>query len=479
MTKLTTEVDKSTVAAGGSSVRAAVTLQPGMQETPVTRQISLCLDTSGSMSGAKIEQLREGVRWVFGYLEDDDHISIVSFSEDVEVVLPATRWGDITLDEAEAAVDDLEPGGGTDVLAGLEAAADTVADLPTGEDVGRRILLLSDGRDETMRTEFASFARRVRREDAITIPAAGIGEFYDEGTIRAVGSASDGEWVHLSAADDIENFFGRKVETLNTVVAPSPHLQFDLAEGATMDEVYLRRPQVRDASYERVGDTVRVFLPDLVEFETQEVVCTIDTPRCTAGTPFTLADVTLNTSEESVGTAIEVTCAGDVSAQETRIDDESVTVKHVETMVRKAASEGDVERAETIVEQATDDPDAVASEETVVQDEPVTSEETVIAGDTAAEEDESVTDHETVVGGGGDAGEDGVTDQETVIAGADDPAESVTDLRTVIGEDDLAELETVIDDETVADLDTVVESADEADLAAQYETTKIEDEDHR
>jgi Ca-activated chloride channel family protein len=352
MTKLTAELDRAEVDASGSSATGSVRIEPGMTDADAQRHIALCLDTSGSMSGEKIERVREGVRWVFGYLAEDDYLSIVSFDDDVEVLLPATRWGTMALADADAVVQGLQAGGGTDIRAGLETAHGTLADLPTGPDVGRRILLLSDGRDETPTAAFGEFARGVRRQDGIAVPAAGIGDFYDEDTIRAVATASDAEWVHLSRAADIENFFGRKVETLRTVVAPSPNLEIGLPAGTEVGEVYLRRPQVRAANFEWVGDAIRVFLPDLLEFETQEVGFTVETPPCEAGGRFTLVDVTLNTPGEAASTAVAVDCVTD-PAEDTRVESSEVAVRHVDTMVRDAAGEGDVDRAATIIQQAT------------------------------------------------------------------------------------------------------------------------------
>ena len=353
MTKLTTATDRTEVSAAGSTVTASVRIQPGMADEDVTRHIALCLDTSGSMAGEKIEQVCEGVRWVFGYLADDDYLSIVSFDDEVEVLLEGTRWGDVTLDDAEALVDELSPGGGTDILAGLEAAYGTLSNLPAGPDVGRRILLLSDGRDETPVDSFADFARHVRREDGIAVPAAGIGDDYDEDVIRTVGTASDGEWVHLSRPTDIENFFGRKVESLRTVVAPNPNLELLLPRGAVFRDAFLRHPQVRDANYEVTDNLVRVFLPDLLEFELQEVVMSIDSPPCEVGRRYTLADVTLHTREDSTQELVEVDCvpadAGDVAG----VDSAEVATNAVETRIRKAAAEGDVDRAATILKEAT------------------------------------------------------------------------------------------------------------------------------
>ena len=430
MTKLRAQLDRGQVAAGGSTVTGSVRIQPGSTDADAQRHIALCLDTSGSMSGEKIERVREGVRWVFGYLAEEDYLSIVAFDDDVEVVLPATRWGTLALDEAEGVVEGVRAGGGTDILAGLEAAHATLADLPTGPDVGRRTLLLSDGRDETPTAEFAAFARRVRREDAIAIPAAGIGEFYDEATVRAVATASDAEWVHLARAADIENFFGRKVETLRTVVAPSPNLEVAIPEGATVGDVYLRRPQVRDANYEHVGDAVRVFLPDLLEFETQEVVFAVETPPCEAGGRFTLVDVTLNTAGESTSAAVAVDCVADPEA-ETSVEATEVAVRHVETMVRRAAGDGDLDRAETLLRAATGE--GLDDQTTRVRDD-------ADATDAAA----------------GESAPDEAADQATRIR-------DVPDLRAA----DADELET---------LRTVVEETAEDDAEAQYETTKIEED---
>jgi Ca-activated chloride channel family protein len=479
MTKLSVQLDRGSVPAGGGTVRAAVRIQPGMTDENARRHVAMCIDTSGSMSGEKIEQVREGVRWTFGYLSDSDYLSIVTFDDEVEVVLPATRWGDMTLDEADAIVEEMRPGGGTDILGGLEAAYGTLEDLSAGPDVGRRILLLSDGRDETETPTFAEFARRVRREDGIAVPAAGIGEFYDEATIRTVGTASDGEWVHLSRAGDIENFFGRKVETLGTVVAPSPNLEVGLPAGARVGEVLLRQPQVRAANVERVDDGVRVFLPDLLEFETQEVVFTVEAPPCEGGRSFRFADVTLNTPGETTTAAVDVECVAETGTGATEeVETPEVTVKHVETKVRKAASEGDLERAETMLAQATGEAD-VPDETTEIRRD-VGDEGARTRDETDPDDDETWT----VVGDDVQVRQDQPETEATKIQ-QDQPETEATKIQqdqpeteaTKIQQEAVADLSGVVDEEGLAELRTVVESTAADDLEDQYRTTKIRDEE--
>lgn len=384
MVEVSVALDSSTVPASGGALTATVTIQPGVEETAAERHLALCVDTSGSMAGEKIEQVREGIRWVFGYLDGEDTVSIVAFSDVVEVVLPATRWDDLDREAVDAAVDRLTANGGTDILGGLEAAHETLRDLPTGPDIARRILLLSDGRDETPVETFVDLARRLRREEDIAIPAAGIGDFYDEEVVRGIGTASAGEWVHLSRPADIEDFFGRKVNSLQTVVAPNPNIEFELTDGVEIDEVLLRRPQVRDVQTERRGRTVRVYLPDLVELEAQELTLRLETPPCPDGETVRLAAVRLNTRTGNPTTAIEADCSAGVGDRETRVEAPEVSLAHVDTVIRKATSEGDVETAETVIDRATEihDEADVAALDTVVEDDAggVSALDTVIEG---------------------------------------------------------------------------------------------------
>ena len=348
-------------------MKASITIQPGVQRTDVVRHVALCVDTSGSMTGEKMAQVREGILWTFGYLDPDDYVSVVSFDDEAEVVLPATRWGDLDRDAAEAAIEGMEASGGTDVMAGLRTAHETLSELPTGGDVARRILLLSDGRDDTPPETFADVARRIRIEDDVSIPAAGIGDYYDEDVIRAVGTASEGEWIHLSEPSDIEDFFGRKVEGISTVVAPQPHLELSLAEGVEVREVLIRQPQVQAANYDSHDDTVRIYLPDLLEFKEQEVVLEARTPAWRPGRTVALADVVLRAEGRGERGTIVVRCTDD--PDELAVTNDDVGVRHVETKVRKAAGEGDIEAAETLVDHATEvhDEENLSTLRTVVE----------------------------------------------------------------------------------------------------------------
>src|SRR6476646_6830167 len=74
------------------SAPAPVTTVAGSAGAPLN--LSLVLDTSGSMGGAKLQNLKGAVKWVINHLSPDDTISITLFDEEVNLLIPVTRLAD-------------------------------------------------------------------------------------------------------------------------------------------------------------------------------------------------------------------------------------------------------------------------------------------------------------------------------------------------------------------------------------------------
>jgi len=369
MASIDTSVNRPNVPADGTTVTAEIDVAPGEQTQDVRRHIALCIDTSGSMEGDNIKRARDGAAWVFGLLADDDYVSIVAFDTKAEVILPATRWSDLERQTAMDHVEELTAGGGTDMYNGLKAAKETLSSSATGSNTVNRLLLLSDGKDnERTPSEFEELAEEI--DDAgVRIQSAGIGTDYNEDTIRTLGTIGRGTWTHLDAPGDIEDFFGEAVEQAGSVVAPDAHLDLDVAPGVEVSEVYRALPQAQEVTPEWEANATRIKLPDLIERESQRVVLKIHAPPREAGTEEVLADVMLSARGDSASEQIAVTYTDDQS--ELAEHNESVDIDHKQTVIRTELGKGNVEAAETKVEQMTvvhgEDADAVAEAERQTQ----------------------------------------------------------------------------------------------------------------
>ncbi|MFB6222957.1 MAG: VWA domain-containing protein [Haloarcula sp.] len=346
-----TKVNRPCVPTGGAKLTAEIEVEPGRLEEQPTRQIALCIDASGSMAGEEIEQARAGAEWVFGLLDEDDYVSIVAFDNEVTTALAPTRWGDITRESAVDAVADISAGGGTDMYSGLLEAKASLRDLPTADKTARRVLLLSDGKDNSHDPEaFGQLAREIDSE-GIRIKAAGIGSDYRKETIRTLGTVARGEWTHLDAAGDIESFFGDAVEEAGTVVAPDARLELDVADGVEVSDVYRALPQTQSVDPDWNDNTAVVPLPDLLERETQRVVLKIHAPAHDAERSVSLADVTLSAGGET--TREKVTVEYTDTEEQLAKHNEQVDVDHRQTVIKTELGRGNVAEAQTQLERMT------------------------------------------------------------------------------------------------------------------------------
>jgi Ca-activated chloride channel family protein len=128
-------------------------LSPGEagSATAVPRDITLVVDVSGSMSGAKMEQARAALRQTLGTLNPVDRFRLITFSSGVREFRPGfSRAEATTIADAGRFVDALAAEGGTNISGALDVALgepDESRQGRAGDDSGRLsiVLFITDG----------------------------------------------------------------------------------------------------------------------------------------------------------------------------------------------------------------------------------------------------------------------------------------------------------------------------------------------
>lgn len=177
--------------------------------------LAVVLDTSGSMSGEKIEQAKNAVLELIRDMRDDDEIAVVRYSDDAGVVQRLSRVGSVR-NELSRRVQQIDAGGGTAIPVGLSAGLAQLGDAERGR--VQRVVLVSDGLDST-RAQAELLAQNSFAK-GVSISSIGIGLDFDESYMSGVARAGHGNFGFVKDASTLASFLHRELdETASTTIA--------------------------------------------------------------------------------------------------------------------------------------------------------------------------------------------------------------------------------------------------------------------
>ncbi|MBE0408213.1 MAG: VWA domain-containing protein [Anaerolineales bacterium] len=184
-------------------IYALISLIPAEDSTTQTTlplNICLVLDRSTSMQGERLDNLKKTAIRLARELKEKGSLSIVTFSDRAEVLLPSGANREIW--EIESAIHLLQSAGGTEIFQGLKAAVAEVYRRLDNSAVNH-IVLVTDGRtygDEQASLELANIAAR----RGVAITCLGIGSEWNDVFLDKLATASGGSSAYVADSDEIE-----------------------------------------------------------------------------------------------------------------------------------------------------------------------------------------------------------------------------------------------------------------------------------
>lgn len=208
---------------------------------PAAPPLNLCLvlDRSTSMRGRSMDVVKATAIQLLRRLRPDDTLSIVTFSDRAETIIPATE--NIELKKLEARIHMLQTSGGTEIFQGLESGYNEVL-RGLKESQVNHIILLTDGRtygDEGRCLELAKKAA----EDGIGISGLGIGNEWNDDFLDKLASLTGGSSLYVSRPQDIQHILLEKFNSLSQVYAKESTLEFKLGEGVDLRYAFRLQPE--------------------------------------------------------------------------------------------------------------------------------------------------------------------------------------------------------------------------------------------
>ena len=179
--------------------------------TPIPKDVVLVLDTSSSMEGDKIDQLRRAADYVLDQLGPDDRFNLVSFSNTIKLFAEEPQPVSLR-EEGHTFVADLQPQGSTDInRALLEGAAGASDERPT------ILIFLTDGLPTAGEKDPERIVENVRQNTnkSVRLFSFGVGYDVDTNLLDQLSSGLRGASAYVrpdQAIDEEVSAFYAKVE---------------------------------------------------------------------------------------------------------------------------------------------------------------------------------------------------------------------------------------------------------------------------
>jgi Ca-activated chloride channel family protein len=224
-----------------------------------TARTVLAIDVSASMEGEPLAQVVRSVDRLLDALDDESahEIGVVAFSESALRVVDPVPVDAAGKRLVRSRVGRLFAESGTNIEAGLNLAAEMLADAPAS--MRRGVILLSDGAPNVGAHTADSLREVVRRHrPSVSFFSLGYGLDHAEDVLSAIGESGGGGYEFIPDPTACARSFARALGAQGDVVASGIELVVAPAEGVEVAR-FIGREDVR---YSRDG--VVVTAPDMV-----------------------------------------------------------------------------------------------------------------------------------------------------------------------------------------------------------------------
>ncbi len=198
------------------------------ERTPVN--LSIVIDKSGSMSGAKLARAKDAAAMAINRLNENDIISVIAYNNKVEVLIPATKVTDKKA--LTDKVDRLKSSGTTALYAGVTSGIGQVKEFLSQNKVNR-VILLSDGLANVgpnSPEELGKLGQQVAA-DGISVTTIGLGLGYNEDLMAKLAFNSDGNHAFVEDEEQLVKIFDSEFGDVLSVIAQDIEIEIILEEG--------------------------------------------------------------------------------------------------------------------------------------------------------------------------------------------------------------------------------------------------------
>ncbi|PRP96745.1 von Willebrand factor type A domain protein [Enhygromyxa salina] len=198
--------------------------------------LTIAVDLSGSMEGEPLDRVREGLLRMRNSLEPGDHVSLVGFGDDAELIVEHVAGDSV---ELATAIAGLESRGSTNIYAGLRTAFEVVQ-AHAQDGYQNRVVLVSDGlatigltsseKIEGLATAWADLG--------YGLTTIGLGNDFDVDLMRSLAELGSGSFYYVEDYAAVEEVFEEEVQAFVVPLAQDVTIDATVFAGYDLRNIY-------------------------------------------------------------------------------------------------------------------------------------------------------------------------------------------------------------------------------------------------
>lgn len=227
------------ISAEGGRTHLQVGIQAADRELPKRPavQIVLVIDTSGSMeSEHKLDFARQAAHRLVDKLLPTDQISLLTYSDDPNIVLPLQPRGDGAT--AKQVIGEMLAGGSTNISGALDMAYGHLGPM-RDKDAISRVVLLSDGNPTAGITDPSHIRKQAYDafQEGLQTTTLGVGLDFNSELMMSLAREGKGNYHFVKDGDAIAGVLDEELDQLTHVVAQAVRLRIQLPENVGLVRV--------------------------------------------------------------------------------------------------------------------------------------------------------------------------------------------------------------------------------------------------
>lgn len=223
--------------------------------------LTLVLDTSGSMSGDPMARQKAAVLAIASQLKLGDTVTVTTWSTTNQVELDGHAITGPNDPALVSVANNLNSGGGTDLSGGLKLGYQ-IAQLHFAPNELNRVILISDGQANVGITDenLIGNGAKLNDGDGIYLVGVGVGDGVNDTLMNTVTDLGKGAYVYLDTTVEAFSIFGQRFDEVMDVAARNVQVELQLpwymAISKFYGEEYSTNPAVIEPQHLAPNDTM-------------------------------------------------------------------------------------------------------------------------------------------------------------------------------------------------------------------------------